>query len=93
MILPAPAAIIAPEDRASAAFFHFAPTTEMGAMRTAQQELIDQLDYVYMGAPTADEAYDHHDHIHFSVEGYGDIAEVLAQSVVDVIGVDQVVIA
>jgi hypothetical protein len=69
----------------------FAPTTEMGAMRTAQQELIDQLDYVYMGAPTADEAYDHHDQIHFSVEGYGDIAEVLAQSVVDVI--DQVYVA
>ena len=66
---------------------NFAPAGAMGAMRQAQAELIAELDYVFLGAST--EGYDHHDEIHFSVDGYNGIAGVLAQTAVDVIEADQ----
>ena len=67
----------------------FAPTGPMGAMRQAQAELIADLDYVFMGARTADQGYSHFDSLHFDVDAYNDIAGVLAQNAVDIIEADQ----
>ncbi len=64
----------------------FADQNAMAALRQAQRDLIDALDYVFLGAETA--GLEHHDDIHFSNAAYGDIAERLAQSAVDLIAAD-----
>ncbi|WP_299819326.1 sialate O-acetylesterase, partial [uncultured Jannaschia sp.] len=61
------------------------PSGALDAMRDAQGRIVNSMDDVYLGARTTD-VDDHYDTIHFNNEGYGIIADRLADSVADVLG-------
>ncbi|WP_299652245.1 sialate O-acetylesterase [uncultured Jannaschia sp.] len=61
-----------------------APTIGLNAVRDTHERIISSMDDVYFGARTTD-VDEHYDSGHFSNEGYGIIAERLADSVADVL--------